>query len=61
LTVTTFSEDTRTNRSLKYWRSRPPFERVAAVEFPDAFLQNERAAGRPKDLADVDALREPEE
>jgi hypothetical protein len=27
----------------------------------DAFLQNKRAAGRPKDLADVDALREPEE
>jgi hypothetical protein len=27
----------------------------------EAFLQNKRAAGRPKDLADVDALREPEE
>ena len=26
----------------------------------DAFLRNKRAAGRPKDLADVDALREPE-
>jgi hypothetical protein len=25
----------------------------------DAFLRNKRAAGRPKDLADVDALREP--
>lgn len=24
-----------------------------------AFLQNKRAAGRPKDLADIDALREP--
>ena len=33
LKVTTFSEDARTNRSLKYWRSRPPSERVAAVEF----------------------------
>ena len=27
----------------------------------DAFLRNKRAAGRPKDLADVDALREPED
>jgi hypothetical protein len=26
----------------------------------EAFLQNKRAAARPKDLADVDALREPE-
>lgn len=26
----------------------------------EAFLRNKRAAGRPKDLADVDALREPE-
>jgi hypothetical protein len=26
----------------------------------DAFLRNKRAAGRPKDLADIDALREPE-
>lgn len=25
----------------------------------EAFLRNKRAAGRPKDLADVDALREP--
>ena len=25
----------------------------------DAFLRNKQAAGRPKDLADVDALREP--
>jgi hypothetical protein len=25
----------------------------------DAFLRNKRAAGRPKDLADIDALREP--
>ncbi len=25
----------------------------------EAFLQNKRAAGRPKDLADIDALREP--
>jgi len=27
----------------------------------DAFLRNKRAAGRPKDFADVDALREPED
>jgi hypothetical protein len=27
----------------------------------DAFLRNKRAAGRPKDLADVEALREPED
>jgi hypothetical protein len=27
----------------------------------DAFVRNKRAAGRPKDLADVDALREGEE
>jgi hypothetical protein len=27
----------------------------------EAFLRNKRAAGRPKDLADVDALREPGE
>ena len=26
----------------------------------DAFLRNKRAAGRTKDLADVEALREPE-
>jgi hypothetical protein len=26
----------------------------------EAFLRNKRAAGRPKDLADIDALREPE-
>jgi hypothetical protein len=25
----------------------------------EAFLRNKRAAGRPKDLADIDALREP--
>jgi hypothetical protein len=25
----------------------------------EAFLRNKRAAGRPKDLADVEALREP--
>ena len=24
----------------------------------DAFLRNKRAAGRPKDLADIEALRE---
>lgn len=33
LSVTTFAEETRTNPSLTYWRSRPPAERVAAVEF----------------------------
>jgi hypothetical protein len=27
----------------------------------EAFLRNKRAAGRPKDLADVDALREPDD
>ena len=26
----------------------------------DAFLRNKRAAGRPKDLADIEALRDPE-
>jgi hypothetical protein len=26
----------------------------------EAFLRNKRAAGRPKDLADIDALRDPE-
>jgi hypothetical protein len=26
----------------------------------EAFLRNKRAAGRPKDLSDIDALREPE-
>lgn len=26
----------------------------------DAFIKNKRAAGRPKDLADIEALREPE-
>jgi hypothetical protein len=25
-----------------------------------AFIKNRQAAGRPKDLADIDALREPE-
>lgn len=25
----------------------------------DALVRNKRAAGRPKDLADIDALREP--
>jgi hypothetical protein len=27
----------------------------------EAFLRNKRAAGRPKDLADVEALREPDQ
>jgi hypothetical protein len=33
LTVTTFTEEARTNRALDYWRTRPAAERVAAVEF----------------------------
>ena len=35
--------------------------RMVAFIGRDAFLRNKRAAGRPKDLADVDALREPED
>jgi hypothetical protein len=31
--VTTFAEESRLNRSLTYWLSRPPSERLAAVEF----------------------------
>ena len=31
--VTTTTEDARRNRSLAYWRGRPPEERLAAVEF----------------------------
>jgi len=31
--VTTLDEDTRRNRSLAYWRTRPVAERLAAVEF----------------------------
>lgn len=34
--------------------------RAVAFIGREAFLRNKRAAGRPKDLADVDALREPE-
>jgi hypothetical protein len=34
--------------------------RTVAFIGRDAFLRNKRAAGRPKDLADVDALREPD-
>ncbi len=33
--------------------------RTVAFIGRDAFLRNKRAAGRPKDLADVEALREP--
>ncbi len=33
LTIATFAEEAKTNRPLAYWRSRPPAERVAAVEF----------------------------
>lgn len=35
--------------------------RAVAFIGRDAFLRNKRAAGRPKDLADVEALREPDE
>lgn len=45
------------------WASREvgPFgPRSVAFIGRDAFLRNKRAAGRPKDLADVDALRDPE-
>ena len=46
------------------WSSREigPFgSRALTFIGREAFLRNKRAAGRPKDLADVDALREPEE
>ena len=46
------------------WASREagPFGlRTVAFIGRDAFLRNKRAAGRPKDLADVETLREPEE
>ena len=33
LKITMFAEDARENPSLRHWRSRPPAERVAAVEF----------------------------
>lgn len=45
------------------WESReegPLGTRRVAFIGRQAFLRNKRAAGRPKDLADVDALREPE-
>ncbi len=31
--VTSFAEEERTRPALRYWLSRPPEERVAAVEF----------------------------
>jgi len=31
--VSTFADENRTNRSLRYWLSRPVAERLAAVEF----------------------------
>jgi hypothetical protein len=34
--------------------------RTVAFIGREAFLRNKRAAGRPKDLADIDALRDPE-
>jgi hypothetical protein len=45
------------------WETReegPLGTRQVAFIGREAFLRNKRAAGRPKDLADVDALREPE-
>ena len=45
------------------WESRevgPVGHRSVAFIGREAFLRNKRAAGRPKDLADVDALRDPE-
>lgn len=31
--VTSFDEETHTNRALRYWLTRPTTERLAAVEF----------------------------
>jgi hypothetical protein len=45
------------------WRTREIGElgsRTIAFIGREAFLRNKRAAGRPKDLADIDALRESE-
>ena len=33
LTATSFDDDNRERPSLRYWLSRPPEERIAAVEF----------------------------
>jgi|GEM_PF-4619186 len=53
---------------LAYWLSKPPEERVAG-RYGDIdvhylgraqFIQNKRAVGRKKDLADLEALGEPE-
>jgi len=44
------------------WQSRetgPLGSRSVPFIGREAFLKNKRAAGRPKDLADIDALREP--
>lgn len=44
------------------WQSRetgPLGRHEVAFIGREAFLRNKRAAGRPKDLADIDALREP--
>lgn len=46
------------------WQSRemgPLGRHEVAYIGREAFLRNKRAAGRPKDLADVDALREPDQ
>ena len=45
------------------WESREQGllgSRTVAFIGREAFLRNKRAAGRPKDLADIDALREPD-
>jgi hypothetical protein len=45
------------------WRSRqtgPLGSRDVPFIGREAFLRNKQAAGRPKDLADIDALREPD-
>ena len=44
------------------WHTReagPLGDRVVPFIGREAFLRNKKAAGRPKDLADIDALREP--
>jgi hypothetical protein len=46
------------------WRGREPGrlgDHEVAFIGRDALVRNKRAAGRPKDLADIDALRRPED
>jgi hypothetical protein len=64
LAVTTFARHNQDNPDLAHWRRRPAAERVPAVEFlreqriePGTRL---RRVLRVKDLADIDALREPD-